>query len=78
MLKTNTQISKKYTTSFYHYLSNLSMLSFLSLFIFVTFEAFEMYLYHGKVIECRNKSHARGQNTPAMFFISVFWVEVNN
>ena len=47
-------------------------LSFLSLFIFVAFEALEMYLYHRKVIECRNKSFAHRQNTPAMFFISVF------
>ena len=27
-----------------------------------------------KVIECRNKSHAHVLNTPAVYFISVFWV----
>ena len=41
MFYTNTQVSLKYATSFYHYL--LIDLKF-SLFIFGTLEAFEMYL----------------------------------
>ena len=37
--------------------------------------AFQMYTSSiWKVIECRNKSHVHVQNTPAVFFISVFWV----
>ena len=41
-------------------------------FYFVTFEAFENVFIFRKVIEYRNKSHAHGQNTLAMFFILVF------
>ena len=68
MFKTNARVSKKYTTSFYRYL--LIDLKF-SRLIFVTFEAFEMYLCPEKWL---NKPHAHGQNTPAVFFISVFRV----
>ena len=47
----------------------------LSLFIFTcsSWSIWNVFISR-KVIECRNKSHAHVLNTPAVFFISVFWV----
>ena len=43
-------------------------------FYFCNFWSISNVFISRKVIECKNKSHARVQNTPAMFFILVLWV----